>query len=84
MRTAHSPEQVGAHPLVLTDATGATYQHLRAGDFLIYDHEDQSETPFHRQEAWWDMRMTRQVNPETIVFPVSIVWERLERMEAAA
>lgn len=76
MRTAHTPHEAGNHPLLLTDANGLTCQHLTAETFTLYDHRDQTETTCHRDDQWWDARMTHTINPAHIQFPVNIIWER--------
>jgi hypothetical protein len=75
MRTADSMFDLGYDPVLITDANGMTCQHLTGETFRLYDHRNQTETDWHREAAWWDHRMTRTINPDTIVFPVTVVWE---------
>lgn len=75
MRTAADMFELGYGPALIQDANGQVVQHLVAGDFTAWDYGRKRWAPFHREDAWWDLRMTRKINPATVQFPVHIVWE---------
>jgi hypothetical protein len=77
MRTADSMFDLGYHPVLIEDSAGVVMQHLVEEYFeSAYYPETGKWAPFHREDAWWDHRMTQTINPDTIVFPVTVVWER--------